>query len=336
MCLLFWPGESRMKWHPLMMTTRETSEPPFLEGVDATIPFHCPKCGTSQPFLTLEALNSHIEAAHICRLPPRVNRSEVGHVGSLPILNLLTKESKLLETELVNQTKDTEENKKHESPDMKHESSDMKLESRDQITTPSSGTEGSLAMTSSSTMAHLFKMSPPPAGLYCCTSDFTLAKRGLVKSNEHLRFSSGALLCPYEVKSHSRIPHVLTSYASEALVHQAPVTSQNTSVLAIATQQELSEKQKAFEVEKQALTEELRKVRMELDALRSRAADIIESQRREIECLSEQVRMRGGGGRLNVSQSRWGEVEGDWMFLRAGEGTWRRLSVCRSRWGQVT
>ena len=294
-----------------MLTTRETSEPPFLEGVDATIPFHCPKCGTSQPFLTLEALNSHIEAAHICRLPSKVNRSELGQVDSLPILNLLTKESKLLETELVNQAKDTEENKKHESPDMKHESpdmkhesSDMKLASRDQMTTPSSGTEGSLAVTSSSTMAHLFKMPPTPAGLYGCTSDFTLAKRGLVKSNEHLRFSSGALLCPYEVKSHSRIPHVLTSYASDALVHQAMVKSQSNSVPDLAAKQELSEKQKAFDVEKQALTEELRKVRTELDALRSRAADVIESQRREIECLLEQVRMRGGGGRLSVSWNR--------------------------------
>ena len=55
------------------MTARDTSESQALEDTDPINLFHCPRCGTSQTFLSLEALNSHIESIHICSLPSKVS-----------------------------------------------------------------------------------------------------------------------------------------------------------------------------------------------------------------------------------------------------------------------
>ena len=140
----------------------------------------------------------------------KVKRSEEGQVDHtlLPILNMLSKESELLvaELRLQKQRKNSEEstNKKHESPD--------------QSTAPSTGHEGSLPVTSSM-KDHLSKV--PPAGLRCCTSDFILGgDRTLGRSKEHLRFSSGSLLCPYGATPWSRMSHVHTSHSNDATVQQ--------------------------------------------------------------------------------------------------------------------
>ena len=46
------------------------------------------------------------------------------------------------------------------------------------------------------------------------------------------------------------------------------------------------------EIEKQVLTDDLHRVRTELDALRSRAADAVENRQREIDTLSETVKLK--------------------------------------------
>ena len=231
------------------MSERDTSSPRVADDVDATIPYHCPKCGPSLTFSSLAALSSHVETTHICKLPSTVRQLEMDPVDHdlSPIINLFTKESKRLETTLSKQMKD-------------HDNSPKKK--RDSLAKSSAGYE-------SSKPNHL--ITTPPSGLYSCTSDSMSARKGLGGSREHLRFSSGALLCPYNATSPSRPQHILRSYTNDSRA---------------------SETQRDYENKQRALADTLHEARMELDALRRHAADVVESQQRDIENLREQGKLK--------------------------------------------
>ena len=228
------------------MSERDTTP----EDSDAAIPYHCPKCGPSRTFSSLEALSSHVETTHICKLLSEVDQSEMDHVDHdlSPIINLFTKESKRLETTLSKQMKD-------------HDNSPKKK--RDSLATSSVGYESSKPDRLITSM---------PTDLYGCTREVMSARKGLGGSKEHLRFSSGALLCPYNATSPTRTPqHILRGYANEL---------------------RSSETQRDYENKQRALADTLHEARMELDALRRHAADVVESQQRDIENLREQGKLK--------------------------------------------